>query len=132
MVSVLGGHTDLSSSSLPSLAPQIKAGTLRGLAISTKKRHPDYPNIPTTAEMGYPDVNLAVWMALFAPAGVPKQVIDVLVPAVEKTFKDPEVVQRAVNAGLVVEYLGPEETRKLLESGIQIIKKLAPEADLIK
>ena len=132
VVSVLGGHTDLSSSSLPSLAPQIKAGTLRGLAISTKKRHPDFPNIPTTAEMGYPEVNLAVWMALFAPTGVPKQVIDVLVPAAEKTFKDPEVVQRAVNAGLVVEYLGPEETRKLLESGIQIIKKLAPEADLIK
>ncbi len=132
MVSVLGGHTDLSSSSLPSLAPQLKAGTLRGLAISTRKRHPDFPNIPTTAELGYPEINLSVWMALFAPAGVPRQVIDVLVPAVEKTFKDPEVVQRAVNAGLMVEYLGPEDTRKLLESGIQIIKKLAPEADLIK
>ena len=50
----------------------------------------------------------------------------------EKTFKDPDVVQRAVNAGLIVEYRGPEETRKLLESGIQILKKLAPEADLIK
>jgi tripartite-type tricarboxylate transporter receptor subunit TctC len=131
-VSVLGGHTDLSSSSLPSLGPQLKAGTLRGLAISTKRRHPDFPNIPTTAEAGYPDVNLSVWMALFAPAGVPKQVIDVLVPAVEKIFKDPDVVQRAVNAGLIVEYLGPEETRKLLESGIEIVKKLAPEAELIK
>jgi tripartite-type tricarboxylate transporter receptor subunit TctC len=132
MVSILGGHTDLSSSSLPSLGSQLKAGTLRGLGISTKKRHPDFPNIPTTAEAGYPDVNLAVWMALFVPAGVPQEVIDVLVPAVEKTFKDPDVVQRAANAGLIVEYLGPEETRKLLELGIGIIKKLAPEAGLIK
>ena len=132
MVSLLGGHTDMSSSSLASLGPQLKAGTLRGLAVCTKKRHLDFPNIPTTAELGNPDVNLNVWMALFAPAGVPKQVIDVLTPAVEKTFKDSEVVQRAVNAGLIVEYLGPEETRKLLESGIQIIKKLAPEAGLIK
>jgi len=73
-----------------------------------------------------------VWLALYAPAGVPKQVVDVLVPAVEKAFKDPEVVKRATNANLVVEYMGPAETRKLLESGLAIIKKIAPEADLIK
>ena len=132
MVSLLGGHTDLSSSSLASLGSQLKAGSLRGLAICTKIRHPDFPNIPSTAELGYPDINLAVWMALFAPAGVPKQVVDVLVPAVEKTFKDPDVIQRATNSGIIVEYLGPEETRKLLESGIGIVKKVAPEADLIK
>jgi tripartite-type tricarboxylate transporter receptor subunit TctC len=132
MTSLLGGHTDMSSSSIISLGPQLKAGGLRGLAVSTKKRHPDYPNIPTTAEAGYPDVNLNVWLALFAPSGVPKQVVDVLMPAVEKVFKDPEVVKRALNAGLVVEYLGPQETRNLLESGMQIIRKLAPEAGLIK
>ena len=132
LVSLLGGHTDMSSSSLTSLGSQLKAGTLRGLAVCSKKRHPDFPNIPTTSELGYPDINLAVWMAVYAPAGVPQQVVDVLVPAVEKTFRDPEVVQRAANAGLVVEYLGPEETRKLLESGLGIIKKLAPEAGLIK
>jgi len=132
MVSLLGGHTDLSSSSLTSLGSQLKAGTLRGLAVCSKKRHADFPNIPTTAELGYPDINLAVWIALFAPSGVPKEVVDALVPAVEKSFNDPEVVQRAAKVGLVVEYMGPEETRKLLESGIGIIKKLAPEAGLIK
>lgn len=132
MVSLLGGHTDLSSSSLASLGPQLKAGTLRGLAISTQKRQPDFPNIPTTAEVGYPEINLNVWLALYAPTGVPKQVVDVLIPAVEKAFKDPDVVQRAGNAGLVVEYFGPAETRKLLESGLAIIKRIAPEADLIK
>jgi tripartite-type tricarboxylate transporter receptor subunit TctC len=132
LVSLLGGHTDLSSSSLTSLGSQLKAGTLRGLAVCSKKRHADFPNIPATAELGYPDVNLAVWIALFAPSGVPKQVVDALVPAVGKSFNDPEVVQRAAKVGIVVEYLGPEETRKLLESGIQIVKKLAPEAELTK
>ncbi len=132
VVALLGGHTDLSSSTLASLGPQLKAGTLRGLAVCSPKRHPDFPNIPTTAEIGYPDVNLAVWLALFAPAGVPKQVVDVLVPAAEKVFKNPEVVQRAANAGVVVEYRGPEETRKLMESGIGLVKRVAPEAELIK
>jgi tripartite-type tricarboxylate transporter receptor subunit TctC len=132
LVSLLGGHTDLSSSSLTSLGAQLKAGTLRGLAVCSNKRHADFPKIPTTAELGYPDINLAVWVALFAPSGVPKQVVDTLVPAVEKSFNDPEVVQRAAKVGIVVDYMGPEETRKLLESGIQIIKRLAPEADLAK
>lgn len=132
MVSLLGGHTDLTSSSLASLKPQLKAGTIRGLAIFTKTRHPEFSNIPTAHELGYPEIILNVWSAVFAPAGVPNDVLDVLVPTVEKTFKDPEVIQRATNAGLIVEYLGPEETRKLLETGFNIVKKLAPEAGLIK
>jgi tripartite-type tricarboxylate transporter receptor subunit TctC len=132
VVALLGGHTDLSSSTLASLGAQLKGGTLRGLAVCTKKRHPDFPNIPTTAEVGYPDVNLAVWLALFAPAGVPKQVVDVLVPAVEKAFKSPEVAQHAANAGVTVEYLGPKETRKLMESSIGLVKRAAPEAELTR
>lgn len=132
LVSLLGGHTDMSTSSLASLSTHIKAGTIRALAICAKKRHADFPNVPSTAELGYPDINLAVWLAIYAPAGVPKQVIDVLVPAVEKTFKDPEVVKRGVNAGLVVDYMGPEETRKLLESGLGLIKSLAKDAGLAK
>ncbi len=132
VVSLLGGHTDLTSSSLASLKPQLKAGTIRGLAIFTKKRHPEFPDIPTAQELGYPEIILNVWSGVFAPAGVPKEVLDVLITAVEKTFKDPEVIQRATNAGLIVEYLGPEETRKLLETGINIVKKLAPESGLVK
>lgn len=73
-----------------------------------------------------------VWQALFAPVGVPKQVIDVLVPAAEKTFKNPEVMQRAARANLTVEYMGPDEVRKLTESGIKAVRTLAREADLVK
>ena len=132
VVALLGGHTDMASNTLASLGAQLKAGTVRGLAICTKKRHPDFPDIPTTAEIGYPDLTLAVWTAIFTPAGVPQQVIDVLVPAVEKTFKNPQVIERATNAGIVVEYKGPQETRKLLESGIEIVKKVAQEAEMVK
>jgi tripartite-type tricarboxylate transporter receptor subunit TctC len=132
LVSLLGGHTDLSTSSLASLSAHLKAGTIRALAICAKKRHLDFPDVPSTAELGYPDMNLAVWLAVYAPAGVPKQVIDVLVPAVKKAFTDPEVIKRGVNAGLVVEYLGPEETRKLLTSGLELIKVLAKKAGLAK
>jgi tripartite-type tricarboxylate transporter receptor subunit TctC len=131
-VAVLGGHTDMISSSTGSLSQHLKAGTLRGLAISSKKRNPEFPDIPTTAELGHPDVNLVVWVGLFAPAGAPKQVTDTLVPAVEKIFKSPEVVERAVKAGLVVEYLGPKDMQKLVESGLRVMKKLSDAGELGK
>lgn len=92
----------------------------------------DDPNIPTTAELGRPELNFEVWIALFAPAGVSQHVIDVLIPAVEKAFKDPEARRRAMNAGLVVDYLGPQETAKLLESGLATIRKVAKAAEMVR
>jgi tripartite-type tricarboxylate transporter receptor subunit TctC len=122
----------MSSSSVASLGKHIMAGKLRGLAISSKKRHPEFPDLPTTTELGYPESNFAVWTGVLAPTGVPKQVVDVLVPAVEKAFNKPEVIKRAVNLGMVFEYMGPEELRKNLESDIRIIKEVSAEAGLIK
>ncbi len=132
LVALLGGHVDMAVSSITSLGPQVKGGTIRALAICFRSRHPDFPNIASTAELGYPDVNLATWTALFAPAGVPKQVVDVLVPAAEKAFKNPEVIQRGTQAGVVVEYMGPDGVRKLMESGIQLVRRVAQDADMVK
>lgn len=130
MPALLGGHVDMSSNTLSVLGPQIKAGKIRGLAITSKKRHPDFPNIPTTAELGYPDVSFVAWFGLFTPSGMPKPIMDVLIPAAEKVFKNPEVVQRAARAGLTANYKGPEELRKLLEAQIPIVKKVAQDANL--
>jgi len=129
---ILGGHVDIASLSLSTLGPQIKAGKLRGLAISSKARHPDFPNIPTTTELGHPYANLRIWSGIFAPVGVPQSVIDVLVPAVEKVFKHPDVVGRATKAGFTMEYKDPEELRKFIESEIKILEKVAQDAGLGK
>jgi tripartite-type tricarboxylate transporter receptor subunit TctC len=131
LVALLGGHMDMATSSITSLGQQIKSGTIRALAICSKSRHPDFPNIPTTAELGCPDASLATWTGFFAPTGVPRQVVDVLVPAVQKVFNNPEVIQRGTQAGIVVEYMGPEDLRKLMESGIQLVRKVAQDADMV-
>ena len=129
---LLGGHVDLSTISLTTLAPQVKAGKLRGLAVTSKARHPDFPDIPTTTELGYPYADFNVWNGLFAPAGVPQFVLDVLLPVAEKVFKNPEVVNRAKKAGFTVEYMNPEALHKFMESKIEITRKIAKEANLIK
>ena len=130
MPALLGGHVDMSSNTLSVLGPQIKAGKIRGLAITSKARHPDFPTIPTTAELGYSEVNFVAWFGMYAPSGVPKPSMDILIPAVEKVFKSSEVGQRAARAGFTVDYKGPDELHKLLESEIPIVKKVAQDANL--
>lgn len=129
---LLGGHVDMISGTLSSEAPQIKAGKLRGLAITSKTRHPDFPEIPTTAELGYPYVNLSTWQGVFAPAGVPPSVVNTLVPALEKIFKNPEIRQRAVKAGYEPDWKGPEEFRKFVESEIRAVEKIAKDINMSK
>ena len=116
IAALLGGHVDMTSSGFMTLGPHIKAGRLRPLATVAKNRHPDFPNIPTTAEEGYPYVNFCDWLGVFAPVGVPQQVQDVLVPALEKVFKDPQVSERAKAVFLTPDYKNPQEFRKFIES----------------
>ena len=129
---LLGGHVDLSSNTVATLGSQIKAGKLRGLAIASKKRHPDFPDIPSMAELGHPDITFAVWFGLFAPTGVPRHVIDVLTPVVAKVFQSPAVTKRCDTLGIVHEYLGPAELGKLLETQVGTIEKVAREVGMQK
>ena len=132
MTALLGGHVDMATNTLPSLRPQIVAGQLRALSISAKTRHPDFPNIPTTAELGYPYLNLVAWWGFFVPAGTPKAALNVLVPAVKKASQNPEVVQRVARLGYTTEYQGPEELRKFMEDEMKTVRQTAESAGLIK
>jgi tripartite-type tricarboxylate transporter receptor subunit TctC len=129
---LLGGHVDMSSNTLASLGPQVKAGKLRGLAIGSKMRHPDFPDVPTVAEVGHPEANFAVWFAMYAPTGAPQQVVDVLVPAVQKVFESPEVIQRCAKLGIEHDYMGPADTRKLIEMQLRTVERVAKEAGMQK
>ncbi len=125
VVALLGGHIDFSASTHSTYGPQIKAGKFRGLAVTSKTRLPGLPDIPSTSELGYPDGTfILIRFGAFAPAGVPQSVLDVLIPAIEKTFKNPETVDRAKKLDFIVEYEGPEEFRKILESETQNFKKI--------
>jgi tripartite-type tricarboxylate transporter receptor subunit TctC len=129
---LLGGHVDALATTITNCGPQIKGGKLRGLAISSKKRASEIPGMPTATELGYPEASLSVWFGFYAPVGVPQQVIDVLVPAVEKIFKHPDVIQRALRMDMDVEYLGPAEMARSTQSEIQLVEKVARETNLIK
>jgi tripartite-type tricarboxylate transporter receptor subunit TctC len=95
-----------------SSAPQIRAGTVRGLATASMRRWPQLPDLPALAEVGMPDFHVGGWFGLFAPAGTPKAVIDRLAAEVARIQTLPEVRQRIAGMGLNVLPGGPDEAAK--------------------
>lgn len=117
-------------SSVLTMGPQIKAGKLRGLAVTSKTRLPDFPDIPTTIESGHPYLTLNPGVCVFAPSEIPQSVLKVLLPAVEKAFKDPEVIDRATKAYIVPDYKGHAEFREFIEIQMKLIEKIVKDAGL--
>lgn len=86
---------DQSSNSLP----HIRAGKLKVYAVTAKQRTAAAPDIPTTAEAGFPGIEVAIWHGLWAPKGTPKDIIDKLNAAAVKALQDPEIRSKLENLG---------------------------------
>jgi tripartite-type tricarboxylate transporter receptor subunit TctC len=117
LADLLGGHVDLMTSSVSSAVAQIKAGTARGLAVSSARRSSVLPDVPTVAESGYPGFDVATWYGLYAPAGVPKPIITLLNAEVNKVLPE---LREAINAqGGELQILSPEAFGELLKTDIE-------------
>ena len=96
-IATVGGET-MAMFSGTSSAPQIKAGKLRGLAVSGKRRSAAFPELPTIGEF-YPGYEVTIWLGLFAPASTPPAVLDRLRAEVGKALTQPELKERLMAAG---------------------------------
>ena len=110
MSELLGGHVPLLFSSLGAAAPHIKAGIVIALADTASKRSSSFPNVPTLAESGYPGFDATIWFGIVGPAGLPKPVMDKLVPALDKVMKDPEVIEAIKREGYDPMVMTPKQT----------------------
>lgn len=88
---VIGNRIDFYFSPLASALPVIQAGEVRALAVSSLKRSPYLPNVPTTLEAGYPKSDYLFWLGVFAPAGTPQPILDRLYAEISKAMADPTV-----------------------------------------
>ena len=105
------------------VGPHVKAGKVRMLFLTKKMR--EYPDVPTITELGYKQDLLFPWFAFYGPAGMPEQVKRVLIPAIEKTVKNPELEAKTEKLGYTVEYKSPSELNKLVASQYEIARALA-------
>ena len=106
---LLGGQVDLTFGTAPPFMPHIAAGKLRVIAVTGKERLPSLPDVPTTAEAGYPKVDATSWFAVFAPAAVPKPVIDKLAADIRTVVQSPAFKQKAQEQGATADYQTPQQ-----------------------
>lgn len=98
---LLAGNIQLMFMFQTSALPQVRAGKLRALAVSTAHRSPLAPELPTVAEAGVPGYDFNGWFGLFAPAGTPKPVIDRLAAAAVQAVRSPDLNARLLEHGYV-------------------------------
>jgi tripartite-type tricarboxylate transporter receptor subunit TctC len=97
---LLGGRVTMMFDNMPSSLPLVKEGKLRALGVTSLKRSPAAPEIPTIAEQGLPGFEAVSWFALFAPAGTPRPVVDRLQGEVKKILATPEIAKKLTEIGL--------------------------------
>ncbi len=102
IMDLIGGRVPVIFDTATNSMPLIRSGKVRPIAVSTKTRLADLPNVPTFAESGYPQFEFSAWYALFAPAKTPKDVVTKLSGALAKALKQPEVAARLGEVGVTL------------------------------
>ena len=106
---LIAGHIPVVSTTLTTAASQIRAGRARALAISAAARLPEFPDVPTYAELGYPDLVATVWFSLSGPAGLPSDIVERLNAEVNRALDLPDVRERLKPEGIVPQRMSARE-----------------------
>ena len=111
---IIAGNADVSFQNLGSITQHVKAGKMKLLAVTSEKRDPAAPNVPTLAEAGVPGIEVYSWQAFVAPKGLPANVKARLQPALIAAIRNPDVVKRFNELGFEVVGNSPEEFTRFL------------------
>jgi tripartite-type tricarboxylate transporter receptor subunit TctC len=119
LVDLIAGHVNLSFATILESFGFVKGGKLRALAVTSDKRSPALPDVPTLAESGLPGYNSISWIGLLAPAGTPQPVIDKVAADVREVLAAPDVSQRLIDQGATPVGSSPAQFKSLIENDRQ-------------
>jgi tripartite-type tricarboxylate transporter receptor subunit TctC len=120
---LIAGHVPVTSTTLTTASTQIKAGKARALAVSSARRVPDFPDVPTFAELGYPELTASIWFSLSGPAGMPPEIVSLLNAEVRRALHLPDVRERLRPEGIEPGDLDPRQFTAFVASEL---KRWAP------
>ena len=116
LTDLMAGNVDMMFDQMYSAAPNIRADKLRPIAITSKKRSPLFPSVPSFAELAYPKVEVLNWQGFIAPAGTPKPIIDALNKAANEALKDPQLRELMLSQGNEIGGGSPADFAALIKS----------------
>ena len=130
LIDLLGGQVQLHMNVPPNLIPNIKAGRLKGLAVSGEARLASLPEVPTFAEAGLPAFTLTNWQGILAPAATPKPIIDKLAAEIAKALQTPDMHDKLLALGMSAWTMTPEQFAALIRTDIDTFAKVVKAANV--
>jgi tripartite-type tricarboxylate transporter receptor subunit TctC len=119
ILATVAGEAQFSVMSSLLSAPHVASGKLRALAIGSGSRDKQFPDVPTMAEAGFPDIEAVTWVGLFAPAATPQSIVDRLNREIARIVREPDIAAKLSAQGIAVSGGPPDELRKLVSSEIR-------------
>ena len=126
----VGGQIDVVLTTLPSLAPYVRSGKLRGMAVTSEKRSESLPEVPTLAEAGVPGITADIWYGLFARAGTHEPILRKLRDAATQGLSQPDLIERLQKAGYEPAPSSPEAFTAQLRSDLERWRRVVADAKI--
>jgi tripartite-type tricarboxylate transporter receptor subunit TctC len=124
-VALMGGNVDFLGVNLTGVIDQIKAGTLRALAVSTNERLKDLPDVPTFKEAGFPSLmSISGWSGLYGPKNLPEEVVKAWVAVIKKVAADQDWRKATLSLGNVPVMNSPAEAKDFVKGQIELFRKI--------
>jgi tripartite-type tricarboxylate transporter receptor subunit TctC len=130
LADLMGGHLQFAGSSISSAASLLNAGKIRALAVTSPRRNPSLPDVPTVAESGYKDFSVVSYYGIMAPAGLPQPVLSRLNTDINKILQRPDVRTALLGQGLEPSPASSEEFGALIKADIQKSKTIITNANI--
>ena len=130
ILDLIGKRLDVIFDTSTNSTPLIKGGKVRPIAVSSKTRLPDFPDVPTLTEAGYPDFSVNGWYALYAPAKTPKPIVEKLSAELQNVLQMPEVIEKLRGVGVTPGTGKADELAKYAPAELEKYRKLIKDANI--
>jgi tripartite-type tricarboxylate transporter receptor subunit TctC len=127
---VLGAQITLAVDSVPSALPFIRSGKLRALAVTSSKRVPQLPDVPTVAELGYPGYESVGWAGVMAPRGTPRALVDKLSKDIRRALESPALIAKVTEMGAVVDARDGQKWTEFVKSEMTSVRDIVKKSGI--
>jgi tripartite-type tricarboxylate transporter receptor subunit TctC len=130
LAALVAGEVQMAIDPSTTVLPHLQSGKLRPLAVVTNERSPKMPDVPTTAELGYPKLNSPFWLGVVVPAGTPPEIVNKLNAAFRQALNDPATRARLDNLGAEIRIDTPETFGKMIENQLALWRNVVETAGI--